>query len=240
MNNPLIFVDSNGKWPTPTHDKLVSRAFDTLNDEAKRAIQKGSEKVDRDGLNPKTMWEKNAPQHAMTPQAYVRALGDLPSAQVAARKVAVNFIETNLDLAARQYTQAYNSRTGAGLAVAFQTFGSAMHTVMDNWSPMHRDFQLYDGTNMNMAFGPGPLVQFGLDMLDHANGEEREPTEDEANHMIDEMRLRFYETFGEDAYNRAVSQAEREATADRLARMNDMRLLLYLRPVNRPKPEVPR
>jgi len=47
-------------------------------------------------------------------------------------------------------------------------------------------------------------------------------------------------TFGEDAYNRAVSQAEREATADRLARMGDLRLLLYLRPVDRPKPEVPR
>ena len=44
--------------------------------------------------------------------------------------------------------------------------------------------------------------------------------------MIDEMRLRFYETCGEDAYNRAVSQAEREATADRLGRMNDLRLCI--------------
>jgi len=59
-----------------------------------------------------------------------------------------------------------------------------------------------------------------------AAGEERDPTEDETNHMIDEMRLRFYETCGEDAYNRAVSQAEREATADRLGRMNDLRLCI--------------
>ena len=43
-------------------------------------------------------------------------------------------------------------------------------------------------------------------MLAHADEEERQPTEDEMNHMIDEMRLRFYEVYGPDAYNPAISQ----------------------------------
>ncbi len=85
-----------------------------------------------------------------------------------------------------------------------------------------------------------PLIIFALEMLDHAEGEANEPSDDVYNSVIDEMRLRFYETFGEDAYNKAVSESEREKTADRLSRMTDMRLLLYLRPVDKPKPQVPR
>lgn len=35
--------------------------------------------------------------------------------------------------------------------------------------------------------------------------------------MVDEMRTRYRETFGEEAYKRAVSEEERRATDQRLA-----------------------
>lgn|GEM_PF-6281473 len=53
--------------------------------------------------------------------------------------------------------------------------------------------------------------------IQHKNEESREPTQDEMNLMVDEMRMRFRQTYGQDAYNSAVSEDERKKTAERMA-----------------------
>jgi len=226
LNNPLVYIDINGKWPARTHDKIIDRAFDTMERSMKQAIQKGSRHVDLKGANPRTLWEANAAQHAMTPGSLVKKYG-VRNAQDIARGEAIEFIENNLASARSLYEQA--SRTRTGLEGSLLAFGAAMHTVMDNWSPAHRSFKLYDNSMYwEMAGWGNPwgaLVIYGFDMLAHAEDEEREPTEDEMNHMIDEMRLRFYEVYGQDAYNRAISEREREKTAERLALMSFDQLL---------------
>lgn len=227
INNPLMYVDLNGKWPAGTHDKIIDRAFDTMDKSMKQQIQKGSRQVDLKGANPRTLWEANAYQHAMTPGYLVHKYG-LRNAQSIARGDAINFVETNLASAKTLYDQANRSTTGVQASLV--VFGAAMHTIMDNWSPAHRDFQVYDNSTYRGlvqadSLGVAALL-YGLDMLGHADQESGEPTEDEMNHMIDEMRLRFYEVYGPDAYNLAISEAEREKTAERLSRIN-IEILLY-------------
>jgi RHS repeat-associated protein len=72
LNDPLLYVDKNGKWPTKKHNTIIETAFPTLDKALVQAMQKGSARVDVDGVNPKTLWEKNAYQHAMTPGARLR------------------------------------------------------------------------------------------------------------------------------------------------------------------------
>jgi RHS repeat-associated protein len=230
LNNPLLYVDRNGKWPTSTHNLIAEKAFPTLDKSWLRAIQTGSRQVDRDGVDPKTLREANAPQHAMTPGTRVRELGSVSAAQAWARSEAISFVETNLNVASGLYEQASYTRTG--LEGSLLAFGAAMHTVMDNASPTHRDFQVYDtrqysGSMLMLPNVPG----FVTDMAQHANGESRNPTETEMNQMVDEMRLRFYEVYGEDAYNRAIPVEERKRTEERLGQRGT-RGMLYSGPPN--------
>ncbi|MBK8149576.1 MAG: hypothetical protein IPK58_15580 [Acidobacteria bacterium] len=81
LNNPLKYVDKNGKWPEGTHNKIIATAFNLIDAKTISRIQKGSAKVDRDGLDLKTLREANAPQHAMTPGAKVRELGTVEEAK---------------------------------------------------------------------------------------------------------------------------------------------------------------
>lgn len=227
VNNPLMYVDPNGKWPAGTHDKIIDRAFDTMDKSMKQTIQRGSREVDLKGVNPRTLWEANAYQHAMTPGYLVHKYG-LKTAQNMARTDAINFVDKNLTSAKSLYDQA--SQTRSGFEASLLAFGAATHTIMDNWSPAHRDFKVYDnslywGVSEAGSYG-GALLLYGVDMLAHAKEEEREPTEDEMNNMIDEMRLRFYEVYGPDAYNRAISQEEREKTAERLS-LRSLDQMLY-------------
>ncbi|HET6979059.1 MAG TPA: RHS repeat-associated core domain-containing protein [Pyrinomonadaceae bacterium] len=224
-NNPLVYIDPNGKWPAPTHDRIIEKAFDTMDKGMLYAIKQGSRHVDLKGANPRTLWEANAAQHAMTAGTLVHKYG-LQTAQSIARRDAINFIETSLSSAKNLYDQA--SRTRTGFDGSLEAFGNAMHTIMDNWSPQHRDFKVYDNKpywDMTAFLPGGAAVLYGFDMFIHAQGESRDPNDDEMNHMIDEMRLRFYEVYGEDVYNRVVSQAEREKTAERLSLMRLDQLL---------------
>jgi hypothetical protein len=60
------------------------------------------------------------------------------------------------------------------------------------------------------------LSDYKTDMDAHTKEESREPTEDEMNTMVDQMRMHYLKTFGREEYERAVSREEREATERRL------------------------
>ncbi|MBK7704654.1 MAG: hypothetical protein IPJ30_02460 [Acidobacteria bacterium] len=175
------------------------------------------------------MWEKNVPQHAMTPGKWVKEMG-LEAAQTKARQVAVGFIDQNLADAkelfqkAQRATNPYFDKRETTLK-ALELFGAAMHPIMDNGSPAHRGFQVYDNvstaqTGAAISANPiaGAVATVVVDLLQHKETESREPTDDEMNSMVDEIRMRYRETFGEEAYSTAVSQDERERTEGRLAK----------------------
>ena len=229
-NNPLAFVDQNGKWPERTHNKIIATAFNGLNVGKLRQIQRGSASVDADFRNPRklvaenTLVEAMAPRHAMTPGFKVRELGSESAARAWARNEASIFINDRMDKAHDLYRQSLDATTFLAKdslrSRAYYAFGEGAHTVMDGSSPAHRDFQVYDraqydGGITNPAHS---LVAFVTGMKEHGDEESSEPTGEEMTHMVDLMRLRFYRAFGAGAYNEAVSEDQRRQTAERLGK----------------------
>ena len=229
LNNPTRFVDRNGKWPTETHSNILARALNLINQDTMSRIQRGSRKVDRDGLNPKTMWEKNAPQHAMTPGKWVKESG-LEEARNRAREAAVGFVNAKLDEAKKEFEKAQRATNPffdkrAATLNALENFGAAMHPIMDNVSPAHKGFQVYDNLStaqLGATVNPNPIVGAAAavvgGLIDHKETESRDPTDEEMNLMVDEIRMRYRETFGDEAYITAVSEDERKKTEIRLAK----------------------
>ena len=230
-NNPLVLVDDNGKWPTPRHDKIVATAFNQLSVEKIRQIQKGSVSVDWNLSKPirlvteNTLVESQALKHAMTPGSLVRQYGD-GRAQEEASRLMNGFIDTKLGEAQRAF-QAGENRNGINNA-ALSAFGEAMHPVMDNTSPMHTGMQVYDlkpyldtyqkyaNFGLDAVGAAIAIKQYTADMAAHDAGEDREPTQQEMNTMVDQMRMYYLKTFGREEYERAVSREEREATERRV------------------------
>jgi hypothetical protein len=111
---------------------------------------------------------------------------------------------------------------------SFEAFGAAMHTYMDNRSPEHTGFQIYDnqssflnGVVKGIGMGPIGAIVSGLsevatDQGKHVVGEHREPTTDEMNLMVDEIRTQYRNVYGDEQYRLAVSESERKATEARI------------------------
>lgn len=104
-----------------------------------------------------------------------------------------------------------------------------MHPVMDNWSPAHRYFQVYDGGELTKGAAKGAAIGALAGPLgsivgaavggyattrEHSKIESRNPTPEEMNSMIDEMRLAFEITFNGTAG--AVSANKMQQTVARL------------------------
>jgi hypothetical protein len=223
LNNPLRYVDENGKWPTETHNEIIRTAFRTLDPELLRHIQRGSESVDILGANPKTLYEYNAPQHAMTPGYKVREMGgNLEKAKAWAKNEATHFINANMSQAKDYYQKSNQTNDEASKLIltvgAFESFGKGAHTIMDGGSPAHRDFQVYDTQPykvMALLSPAASVIGFGLDMKAHTNIEARYPTDPEMNQMVDDLRMQFLNAFGKEAYERAVPEQDRKATEER-------------------------
>jgi RHS repeat-associated protein len=222
LNNPLRYVDENGKWPTDTHNRVIETAFRTLDPKLVRHIQRGSASVDSLGGSPRTLYEKNAPQHAMTPGYMVRQLGSEDKAREWAKGEATKFINGNMGQAKDLYEKSGQANSEAGKLIftvgAFESFGKGAHTIMDGASPAHRDFQVYHTRGYTLLGLISPVVgavAFGVDMNDHANSEARQPTTQEMNQMVDDLRMQFLNAFGREAYERAVPEEDRKQTDER-------------------------
>jgi hypothetical protein len=198
------------------------------------AAQTGSRKVDRDGIDVKTMKEGNAPQHAMTPASYLSKTCDISCAKTRARDEAVSFVNTNLDKAKAEFDRVKNMADGdakfEGIKKSLEYFGAAMHVVMDNRSPAHNDFQLYSSTEGavpgaivgGLTLGPygigaGAVAGVGISNAQHIYAESGDPTTEQENQMVDEIRYAFQQVYGQEAYARSVSEEERRATSERLS-----------------------
>ncbi len=160
----------------------------------------------------------------MTPAFKVREFGgDVEKARAWAREQTTNFINANSDEAKRLAEESRSGGRAAALKIidAWEAFGRAVHPIMDGSSPAHRDFQVYDSNSPNRqdaetygspALGLGVFIgELGL----HSEEESREPTEEEMNRMVDDMRMQYRYAFGEVAYDLAVPLEERQATEHR-------------------------
>lgn len=115
--------------PTYIHNLIIQLAFPGLNPGSIKNIQKGSLTVDI----PTTILESHANEHAM------RRPGQTIEQ---ARQGDQQFIDTMTTRAAEVGPWA----GGGGITndFALYYFGEAIHSIMDNTSPAHMPFQLYD------------------------------------------------------------------------------------------------
>jgi hypothetical protein len=156
-NNPMVYIDPNGKWPTWIHHLIIDRAFPGLSNRSRNQIKRGSDYVDR---FPGGQTTGSSYQHGMT----------APGQPVAeAARLAEEFIQANQAEAQRQIqvgesvkgkfggvnvcwdtTDNYICRAGdgafsGGVKNSLYFFGMAYHTVSDMTSPAHVGFQMWRG-----------------------------------------------------------------------------------------------
>jgi RHS repeat-associated protein len=203
LNNPLVFVDHNGKWPTATHNRIIATALPGLRGTmALENIQHGSRSVDLgdSGLVPHTLLPSEAYKHAMVSANKITELGSYAAARGWAEKEMKKFIQKKVDEAKENVRKFEISRAINGVGdqnyviSAQKAFGEAIHPIMDNVSPAHRDFQVYDTSGWSLS--AKGVFTASTDMYFHGETEKRNPTPEEMREMVDQIQKLFAEVFG--------------------------------------------
>ncbi|MGH9943547.1 MAG: RHS repeat-associated core domain-containing protein, partial [Pyrinomonadaceae bacterium] len=201
LNNPLAYVDENGKWPTSTHNRLIELAFPGLSKKEIKQIQQGSRSVDiKGGVIPITLLPSEAHKHAM------RQEGE--TVEQAVEKSVGYVLEKSIE--ARKQQAEHEQDGGTGLSNdALETFGQATHPLTDNTSPAHTGFQVYT-LHVDDADTPteaaGAAVQDVKGLQEHKKIESRPPTAAERRQAVQAMQTTFRNVFGDEAYKRAIKQ----------------------------------
>lgn len=217
---------SAAAWPPPTHDNLLRDAFPRMDKHELRAMQVGSRQVDMAaGIAPITLLERNAPKHAMTPHYKVRefeAKGMTPDeavkeAQAWARKDAKNYVDAQGEKAKellRQSERATDPVQKRDLReAALFEFGKGAHTLMDNTSPAHRDFQVYKVPTKVVPTRNGQAEVYDADKfikeeLAHVADEARQPTLEESDATNKALRSYYGNVFGGEALLQVTPEAK--------------------------------
>ena len=213
-------------YPPSTHDYLIELAFPQLADFPLRSsIKRGSREVDaKYRLLPVTLIETNAPQHAMTPYHRIVELiagGESPERAVAlarewAKAKASRFVDECGERARDLFRRAEAggvrvTRREALMIDSHREFGCGCHTIMDNVSPAHSDFQVYAAPYNTPRVLPDPIqnaiikgVGFARALSQHNAEESHEVTGAEARQNVDRLRNFYRNIYGERRLKEAV------------------------------------
>ncbi len=194
LNNPLRYIDPNGKWPTNTHNAILSGAFNHLSTSQIGVLQAASAGVDSFWGGGQTAALAN--QHGMR--------SPYESGEKA-RSDADKFIASN-----EQAVIAEAAKAGSVDDAALKSLGTALHTVMDRTPPAHAGEQVWTGggePGPTSAGGPaGFMIGAGIDAVRakiHAD-KEKQITLDQYHNAVDAVRKEYLKTFGQDAFYRAT------------------------------------
>lgn len=155
LNNPLTYIDSNGKWPVWTHNWIVDHALPRLSSDQRDLIKWASTSMDfpPGSWGPDTSQE-NAYQHGL------RAKGQTVEQ---AQKETRDWILFNVHLA----------RTFPDADLRLVSFGMAFHAITDMTSPSHEGFQIYGTVTERdpRDFQDRGRVVDGTDVIAHMAGD---------------------------------------------------------------------
>jgi len=185
-NNPLAYVDSNGKWPTSVHNWIIDTAFRGLTSSQRQIIKEASYRLDTlDGAQTSA---KLAYMHGQ------RAPGQ--SLKEAAES-SYDWISLNQRLA----------RNASDEDEALQYFGNAFHTVSDMTSPAHRGYTVWRGVADYSALASLSPFILGFTVasdLKHVVEESVLHTWQDLGLAVGATLELYRDTFGDEKFNKAT------------------------------------
>ena len=131
-NNPFSNTDPNGLWLTPTHNSIIDNAFPGLSKQQRDVLKASSKSVDTDQS------QEGSYKHGMSNEdndPYSSTGAYNPTYQTD------DFIEQN-EHDAKEIQADWLASGHTGIApAALAAFGNAAHTIADEYSPAHTEFQ---------------------------------------------------------------------------------------------------
>ena len=135
-NNPLEYVDRNGKWPTSVHNQIIDLAFPNLSPEQRQILKDVS--AHQDAILSGGQSNSSAFQHAMSSpgESEEHAEADYNT-----------FVSMNEDAATNDQVNFWLAGGTGYSDKALAEFAAALHAVVDSTSPTHRGFQVWNWKN---------------------------------------------------------------------------------------------
>ncbi len=186
LDNPLRYVDTNGKWPTSIHNRILDAAFPGLSDAQRQLLKDASSNTDfNNRVNGR---DPQAPENS-----FLHAMRGPEQTVEDARALMGGFIADN-EKAAAAAQSAHAAKGGQGLANdALTPLGNALHPVMDSSSPGHAGFQQWTGSGL-----------FGQKLLAHGAKELTINTQ-QLNAAMAACRAEYLKLFGAEALRLATT-----------------------------------
>lgn len=226
-NNPFIYVDKDGRYPTEIHNQIINTALGGLTSKELQMINYGSALIDTtlgtgsyiqigdEGNNPYLaagMFVFDFPRTLLPSEAYMHAMIPAGMSESVAKEKSWSFVVNMINAGLTEQNSL--DPTGNSLSLnALISFGRASHTMTDSTSPTHRFFQEY-GIPTKEAFDPETGIHIGTEYdwvgfvregLSHSKGESRQNISDnDLQAAITLVRLNFLTSFGQNAFERAV------------------------------------
>jgi len=128
FNNPLRYVDPDGRWPEWFHHEIIEDLFGHLGRHAVAVIEGASD------------WVDSFPNQ-LPGKAYMHAMRETWQSVAEAEAATNDWIESELGAAAEAQV-AHEAAGGIGYSdMALEHFGHALHTVTDRECPAHAGYQ---------------------------------------------------------------------------------------------------
>jgi RHS repeat-associated protein len=173
-NNPLRYVDKNGKWPTEIHNQIIYEAFRRILSPDQIKILEDVSAAQDFLISGQSM--TLAYEHAM--RAPWQSVDD-------ARAQFSDFVKSNEDQATQIQVNFWKAGNPGISDSALISFARALHAILDSTSPAHAGFQVWDWRDL------------GSDRR-HRNAEAR-ITSQQLSAAISAAHAAFSNTFGQQA-----------------------------------------